>query len=366
MNDKILVVDDSEINRELLSDILCADYEILTAEHGEDAVEKLGIYQDGIAIVLLDLQMPKLDGFGVLGAMREHGWLERIPVLVITGEQSTVVESECFKLGVSDFIHKPFEPSLVRMRVKNIVDLFTYKKSLEDKVAQQTKTLREQYHLLESQATKLKQTNIRIIDILGMVVEFRNLESGEHINRVKGFTEILAKQFMVDFLEYGLNDHIIEMIVSSSSLHDVGKIAIPDNILLKPGRLTNEEFDCMKSHTTKGCDVLNNIEGIWEDEYRQYAYDICRHHHERFDGRGYPDGLKGDEIPVSAQLVSVADVYDALVSERCYKKAFPKDKAAEMIINGECGVFSPKLLISFGKVTKEFEALADSNKNKQV
>ena len=344
MNDKILVVDDSEINRELLSDILCADYEILTAEHGEDAVEKLGIYQDGIAIVLLDLQMPKLDGFGVLGAMREHGWLERIPVLVITGEQSTVVESECFKLGVSDFIHKPFEPSLVRMRVKNIVDLFTYKKSLEDKVAQQTKTLREQYHLLESQAAKLKQTNIRIIDILGMVVEFRNLESGEHINRVKGFTEILAKQFMVDFPEYRLNDHIIEMIVSSSSLHDVGKIAIPDNILLKPGRLTNEEFDCMKSHTTKGCDVLNNIEGIWEDEYRQYAYDICRHHHERWDGRGYPDHLKGDEISIGVQVVSIVDVYDALIRPRIYSQPVSKEQAYQMIADGECGQFSPDVL----------------------
>lgn len=366
MNDKILVVDDSEINRELLSDILEKEYEILTAEHGEEAIEKLDALEDGISIVLLDLQMPKLDGFGVLATMRERGWLERIPVLVITGEQSTIVESECFKLGVSDFIHKPFEPSLVRMRVKNIVDLFTYKKSLEDKVEIQTKTLREQYKLLKEQATKLKETNVRIIDILGMVVEFRNLESGEHINRVKGFTEILAKQFMVDFPEYGLDEHTIEMIVSSSSLHDVGKIAIPDNILLKPGRLTNEEFECMKSHTTKGCDVLNSIEGIWDDEYHKYAYDICRHHHERYDGRGYPDGLKGDDIPISAQLVSLADVYDALVSERCYKKAFPKDKAAEMIIGGECGVFSPKILTSFGKVTKAFEALADRNKDKQI
>lgn len=252
------------------------------------------------------------------------------------------------------------------MRVKNIVDLFTYKKSLEDKVAVQTQTLREQYNLLEIQAAKLKETNIRIIDILGMVVEFRNLESGEHIKRVKGFTEILANQFMKDYPEYGLTDHIIEMIVSSSSLHDVGKIAIPDNILLKPGRLTNEEFECMKSHTVRGCDVLNNIEGVWDDEYREYAYDICRHHHERFDGRGYPDGLKGDDIPISAQLVSVADVYDALVSERCYKKAFPKPQAAQMIINGECGIFSPKILDSFQKVTAQFEALADENKKPPV
>lgn len=366
MKDKILVVDDLELNRELLSDILTEDYDILMAEDGVQAIQMLDALQNEISIVLLDLQMPNLDGFGVLAAMREHHLLEHIPVLVITGEQSTVIESECFQLGVSDFIHKPFEPSLVRMRVKNIVDLFTYKKSLEDKVAMQTKTLREQYHLLEVQATKLKETNIRIIDILGMVVEFRNLESGEHIKRVKGFTEILAKQFMKDYPEYGLTDHTIEMIVSSSSLHDVGKIAIPDNILLKPGRLTNEEFECMKSHTVKGCEVLNSIEGVWEDEYQKYAYEICRHHHERFDGRGYPDGLKGDDIPISAQLVSVADVYDALVSERCYKKAFEKPQAAQMIINGECGVFSPKILDSFSKVTTQFAALADENKNQAV
>lgn len=361
MKDKILVVDDLELNRELLSDILSDDYDIIMAEDGLDAVEKLKALTDEIAVVLLDLQMPKLDGFGVLDKMKACGWLERIPVLIITGEKSAEVENQCFQCGVSDFIRKPFEPSLVRMRVKNIVDLFTYKKSLEEKVEKQTETLRKQYRLLQLQAAKLKENNIRIIDILGMVVEFRNVESGEHIKRVKGFTEILAKQFMQDYPEYGLNDHIIEMIVSSSSLHDVGKIAIPDNILLKPGRLTEEEFEYMKSHTTRGCDILNNIEGIWDDEYRKYAYDICRHHHERFDGKGYPDGLKGDDIPISAQLVSVADVYDALVSERCYKDAFSKSEAAHMITTGECGVFSPKLLESFRKVTKKFEQLADGN-----
>lgn len=350
-----------ELNRELLFDILSEDYEVIMAEDGLDAVNRLKELQDEITVVLLDMQMPKMDGFGVLAEMKSNGWIKKIPVLIITGEQSTEVENRCFQCGASDFIRKPFEPSLVHMRVKNIGDLFDYKKTLEEKVEKQTETLRKQYRLLQMQAAKLKENNNRIIDILGMVVEFRNLESGEHIQRVKGFTEILAKQFMKDYPEYGLDDHIIEMIVSSSSLHDVGKIAIPDNILLKPGRLTSEEFEYMKSHTTRGCDILNNIEDVWEDEYRKYAYEICRHHHERFDGKGYPDGLKGDDIPISAQLVSIADVYDALVSERCYKDAVLPAEAAHMIVTGECGMFSPKLLESFRKVIKEFEKLACGN-----
>jgi putative two-component system response regulator len=183
------------------------------------------------------------------------------------------------------------------------------------------------------------------------------MESGEHIQRVKGYTEILANEMMKSYPEYGLTAKKIEVIVSASALHDIGKIAIPDNILMKPGKLTNEEYEFMKSHTLRGCEILNNIKGAWDQEYGKYSYEICRYHHERFDGRGYPDGLEGDQIPISAQLVSIADVYDALVNERVYKDAFPKDKAFQMITQGECGVFSPKLLEAFRKVRKEFESL---------
>lgn len=216
--------------------------------------------------------------------------------------------------------------------------------------------------MLQLQAEKLQQSNVKIIDILGTVVEYRNLESGEHINRVKGFTKILAERLMEEYPEYGLTPKSVEMISSASALHDIGKIAIPDHILLKPGRLTEEEFDYMKSHTTRGCDILNSIEGVWDDSYGKLSYDICRHHHERYDGKGYPDGLKGEEIPIAAQIVSVADVYDALVTERVYKGAYTKDEAFHMIVNGECGVFSPKLLECFRHVRKDFEALADKQK----
>lgn len=362
MQNKILIVDDAELNRELLADILEDDYTIEMAEDGEEAIHKIKEYDKVLKAILLDLQMPKTDGFAVLEEMRKNGWMDRIPVLIISGEQAIEIENRCFELGVSDFIHKPFEPSLVKNRVKNNVDLFIYKNQLEAKVEKQTKTLREQNKMLQVQAEKLKENNEKIIEILGTVVEYRNLESGQHIKRVKGFTEILAHQLMKDYPEYGLDEHKIDMIVTASSLHDVGKISIPDKILLKPGRFTDDEFEYMKSHTTRGCDLLNQIEGIWNDEYRQTSYDICRYHHERYDGRGYPDRLKGDDIPISAQIVSVADVYDALVCERVYKDAYSKDKAFHMILNGECGNFSPKLMECLRKVKDQFEKLAEETK----
>lgn len=362
MVEKVLVVDDAELNRDLLQTILEKQYSLEMAENGEEAMQKLEELHEEIVAILLDLQMPKMDGFAVLEAMRSRKWMDKIPVLIISGERAVEIENRCFELGVTDFIHKPFEPSLVKSRVRNAVDLFGYKNNLEEKVKKQTETLSMQYRLLKIQAAKLKESNEKIIDILGTVVEYRNLESGQHIKRVKGFTKLLAERLMQDYPEYGLDEKKIEVIVAASSLHDIGKIAIPDSILLKPARLTKDEFEYIKSHTTRGCDIINSIEGIWEEDYRKVSYDICRHHHERFDGNGYPDGLKGDEIPISAQIVSVADVYDALVCERVYKDAIPKDEAFHMIIKGECGVFSPKLLECFRNVRAEFEKLAEEMK----
>lgn len=358
MRDKVLIVDDVDMNREILEEILKSDYQILHAENGKKAVEILNSRQEEIAVVLLDLIMPVMDGFGVLEVIKKNKWTDKVPVLIISGEGGVEVERKCFDYGISDFIKKPFDSKLVKIRVKNIVDLFLYKNHLEEKVEKQTETLRKQYKVLQLQAEKLRQSNVKIIDILGTVVEYRNLESGEHINRVKGFTEILANQLMKDYTEYGLDQNKVDMIVSASALHDIGKIAIPDNILLKPARLTDEEFDYMKSHTTRGCDIINSIEGVWDEAYGKLSYDICRHHHERYDGRGYPDGLKGEEIPIAAQIVSVADVYDALVTERVYKSAYTTDEAFHMIVTGECGIFSPKLLECFRQVKKEFEELA--------
>lgn len=362
MGEKVLVVDDVELNRDILEEILKDEYTVIQAENGKQALEILKNDPEGIAVILLDLIMPEMDGFQVLEVIKENKWTDKMPVLIISGEASVEIEKKCFDYGISDFIKKPFDNKLVKKRVKNVVDLFLYKNHLEEKVQIQTETLRKQYKVLQLQAEKLQQSNVKIIDILGTVVEYRNLESGEHINRVKGFTKILAQRLMEEYPEYELTPKSVEMISSASALHDIGKIAIPDHILLKPGRLTEEEFEYMKSHTTRGCDILNSIEGAWDDSYGKLSYDICRHHHERYDGKGYPDGLKGEEIPIAAQIVSVADVYDALVTERVYKGAYTKDEAFHMIVNGECGVFSPKLLECFRHVRKDFETLADKQK----
>lgn len=357
LKNKVLVVDDVEINRDILEGMLEEEYEVLTAQNGTEALRILDENAD-IEVMLLDLIMPEIDGFEVLRILKEKGRLERFPVVIISGDDSVENETKCFDYGIVDFIKKPFNAAIVRHRVENVVTLYTYRNRLEDKVAEQTRELSKQYEQLKQQALRLAQSNQKIIDILGTVVESRNLESGQHIQRVKTYTEILALQMMEDYPEYEITRHMIDVMVPASALHDVGKIAIPDNILLKPGRLTADEFEVMKSHTTRGCQILENIQGAWDEEYSKMTYEICRHHHEKYDGKGYPDGLAGDDIPISAQIVSIADVYDALVNERVYKDAYPKDQAYNMILNGECGTFSPKLLECFRKVRKKFEAVS--------
>ncbi len=359
MREKVLVVDDMEINRDILESILEEEYSVLLAENGKQAVELLGSYREEIKMVLLDLVMPEMNGFDVLSKMREMFLIGRIPVLVITGEDSIETERKCFDCGVSDFARKPFDNVLIKKRVKNTIELFLHKNELEKLVEKQTVTLKRQNEILQEQADDMARNNERIVEILGNIVEYRNLESGEHIQRVKYFSRILAKSIMKEFPQYGLTMEKIDVLTSASALHDIGKIAIPDNVLLKPGRLTAEEFECMKTHTTKGGEILNSIKGIWTDDYRRACYDICMYHHERYDGRGYPKGLAGDDIPISAQIVSVADVYDALVTKRVYKGAYGKDEAFKMIIDGQCGTFSPKIMKCFRDVREEFEETAE-------
>lgn len=361
MRDKILIVDDAEINRELLSEILQDEYDIMTAQNGREALDLLEKSHDDITVVLLDLLMPEMDGFEVLENLSKKPWGKKLGKIIISGDDAISTEARCFELGVSDFVHKPFNNSLVRKRVNNVAVLFKYQERLEQTVEKQTDTLKKQFRLLQLQAEQLRLSKANVIDILGTVVEYRNLESGEHIKRVKDYTRILAQKLMECYPEYNLTQEKIEVIASASALHDIGKIAIPDSILLKPGKLTNEEFDYMKSHTTRGCEILKNIKNVWDEEYGTASYEICRHHHERYDGKGYPDGLKGEDIPISAQIVSVADVYDALVNERVYKRAFSKEKAFQMITTGECGVFSPKILDCFWNVRKEFEKLTEQD-----
>lgn len=364
MKDKILIVEDTEVSLAILTGILEEHYEVITAKTGTQAISLIESFNKELYVVLLDLIIPETDGFGVLEFMNKKKYISKIPVIVISSESNAQTEEKCFDYGASDFIKKPFNNALVLRRVKNTVELHRYRNQLENRVDSQTKmlrkqteTLKKQNQLLHMQADKLKKSNENIIDILGNVVESRSLENVQHIKRIKAISKILASRLMKDYPEYGLTKEQVDLIANASALHDIGKIAIPDSILNKPAKLTDMEFDYMKSHTTRGSEIVNNIKGVWDEKYSKVSYEICRHHHERYDGKGYPDGLAGEEIPLSAQIVSVADAYDALISERVYKSAFLPDQAFHMIITGECGVFSPKILESFRNAYKEIEAL---------
>ena len=356
--DIALVVDDVELNREILSEMLEDDFKTLEACDGLEALEIIKAHSDDIAVLLLDLVMPNLGGIDILKILREDNLLDKFPVLIITGESSLEIEEQCLTLGAFDFIKKPFNPAVVSHRTKNAVSLFTYKNHLEDLVTEQTAQLRQQTEELQQKNLRLEKTNESTIELLSTVVESRNLESGTHVRRVKEFTRILAEKLKEKYPEYGLTDRYVYLVSIASSMHDVGKIMISDTVLLKPGKLTPEEFDYMKTHTLCGCEVLEHSRHMWDKEYFDLCWQICRYHHEKWDGRGYPEGLKEDEIPISAQLVSVADCYDALTTERVYKKAFTPDKAFEMISNGECGQFNPKVMDCFSSCKEQFSDFA--------
>lgn len=327
---KILIVDDSEMNRAILTDMLENEYEILEAENGVEAINILQKYSVEISLVLLDIVMPEMDGFEVLQVMNESGWIEDIPVIMISAETASKHMQKAYELGVTEFIGRPFDVMVVRHRVVNTILLYTKQKRLTSLVADQVYEKEQRSNLL--------------INILSHIVEFRNEESGLHVLHIRTLTEILLKQLVQKTDRYALSQEDIGLIGLASALHDVGKMAIPDEILNKPGRLTKEEFEVIKTHTTEGAKILEALPWYESESLVKIAYEICRWHHERYDGTGYPDGLKGDEIPISAQIVALADVYDALTSERVYKKAIPHEEAVQMILGGQCGNFNPLVL----------------------
>ena len=326
----ILIVDDSEMNRAILSEILGSDYNILEAANGEECLAMLEQYDTGIALILLDIVMPVMDGFEVLAAMNRNHWIEDIPVIMISSEDSDPVVRHAYEMGVSDYVSRPFDASIVYRRVFNTIKLYAKQRRLISLVTSQTRE-------------KEKNTQM-MVSILSEVVEFRNGESGLHVQHIGTLTQRLLERLTQKTDKYDLPPEKQELIVLASALHDIGKIAIDDKLLNKPGRLTQEEFNIMKTHTVIGANMLDKL-GIYRSEALvRTAYEICRWHHERWDGRGYPDGLSGDRIPISAQVVSMADVYDALVSKRVYKAAYAPDTAVQMILHGDCGTFNPLLL----------------------
>ena len=337
---KILIVDDSEINRSLLSDMLDDEYEIIEAENGMEASAILHEHEHEISLMLLDIMMPVMDGFETLEAMNKNGWIKDIPVIMISAETVPSYVDRAYDLGVQDFINRPFDERTVRRRVVNTILLFAKQKELS--------------HMVMNQIMEKENDNKLMIEILSNIVEFRNGESGLHVLHIRVLTEIILK-WLIDNSEYGLSEDDIYLICNASALHDIGKISIASEILNKPGRLTDEEFKIMKGHALEGARLLQDIPMRENEPLIQLGYQICRWHHERFDGRGYPDGLKGEEIPIAAQVVALADVYDALTSKRVYKPAFSHEKAVDMILNGECGVFNPVLLTCLKELSETLE-----------
>ncbi len=345
---KILIADDAEINRGILGSIFNEQFEVVEAENGAVAIDMIDKYADSLSLIFLDLIMPEKNGIEVLAYMKEADYLRYIPVIMITGEATMETDMKAHEYGVADIIYKPFSRRIVTRRALNIIELYEQRNDMEALLEQRTLQLRA------SQA-KLERTNEFLMNALSSVLEFRSLESGEHIARVKNLTKIMLNNWVKLYPECGYSQDDIDQMVNASALHDIGKIGIPDEVLLKPGRLTKEEFDVIKTHTTIGCEILEKFKQENSDFY-QYCYDICRYHHERYNGKGYPDGLVGNEIPVWAQIVSVVDVYDALVSPRVYKDPFEVPEAMRMIYDGECGIFGPEVLACFKEA--EFEILS--------
>ena len=359
----ILIVDDNEINRGILGEIFKDKFMILEAGNGIEAMQIIEKQSDKLSAILLDIVMPEMDGYQVLEAMVKKGNLnETIPVLMITADTSTEAERTSYQKGAADVIHKPFDPVIVDKRVERTVELYNHKKHLETQVDDQTRVLKKQFLYLKKQEERLRNSNEKVIDTIASIVEFRNLESSYHLKRIKGFVRILGLTALNNFPELGLTPHMLDVITQASAMHDIGKISVPDSILLKPGRLNNEEFELMKSHTTRGCEIIEMLRDVQDKEFYEMCLDICRHHHERYDGGGYPDGLKGEENSIGAQLTAIADVYDALVSDRVYKSAYPLDKAFDMIKDGECGVFSNKILACFEFARPDMEKLVNDTK----
>ena len=347
---QILIVDDSEMNRAILSEILCGDYRILEAADGEECLKKMQQHVGDIALVLLDLMMPKMNGFEVLDFMNRNHAIEDLPVIMISGEDSEASVRRAYEMGVSDYVARPFDARVVYRRVFNTIKLYAKQRRLVT--------------LLSEQIREREKNTSMLVGVLSQIVEFRNGESGPHVQHIQRLSERILEKLLERPNRYHITSELQDSIPLAAALHDIGKIAIDEKILNKPGRLTPEEFELIKTHTVRGAEMLSRLQNFNHEPLLQTAYSIARWHHERWDGRGYPDGLKGDEIPIEAQIVSLADVYDALTSVRCYKKAYSHETAVKMILHGECGQFNPILLECF--IAIEAELKEDLEEERQL
>lgn len=344
---KILIVDDSEFNRDMLKEILGETYNYLEAENGNQAIQMIG-ENIGIDLMLLDINMPQMNGFEVLEIMKRSQCIAETPVIMISSEDAVDTMRKAYELGITDYITRPFDSVIVKKRVQNTLGLYMKQKHL--------------INVVYDQVYEKEETNNIMIRILSNVLGSRNSESREHILHIKTATELMLRQLVKITDAYPMTEADISLITTASSLHDIGKIRIPEEILNKPGRLTDEEFRIMKTHSELGADMIQDMHFPKDNSLVRASWEICRWHHERWDGKGYPDGLKGEEIPISAQVVSIVDVYDALTSERCYKKAFDHDTAIQMILDGQCGQFNPILLKCLKELRLQLSKMLDKEK----
>lgn len=341
MKNKILIVDDAEINRSLLADILSVEYDIMEASNGVEAVSLLNQYHADLSLILLDIVMPEMDGFEVLAIMNRNGWIQSIPVITISAETSSSYIEHAYDLGAADYISRPFDEKTVLRRVSNMLMLYTKQKILEGMVTEQ---------IIDKE-----KNNFLMVEILSNIVEFRNGESGLHVLHIRVITEMLLKKLLEKTDEIHLSLSDIALIVNASALHDIGKISIPEEILNKPGRLTPEEFEVMKTHSAVGAQILKNAPNRQTEKLIQVAHDICRWHHERYDGSGYPDQLVGEQIPIAAQVVGLADAYETLTTGSGSQPPVPCAAAVQMLCTGEAGAFNPVLLDCLREIENEID-----------
>lgn len=357
---KMLVADNIEMNKSILHEIFSSRYEMIETDSAELVFRFIMQYKSNISIILMNENIARKMSRETVQTLTDLKIFDNIPIiLVLNGDTSHRAKHLNMEMPFSDVIASPVNPHVIIKRVANLVELYSHKNELEELVERQTAKILSQNKALKLQQRKINTINNDMLDTLSTVIEYRDVESGRHIHRIKKFTEVMLRVLAYKYPKYNMTEERINLISSASALHDIGKIAIPDSILLSPRRLTYEEFKIMKDHTIKGCDLLNQLDSVERNEYFTYCYDICRYHHEKFDGKGYPDGLVGNQIPIWAQVVSVADCYDALTSERPYKAAFTHDQAVEMIRTGACGAFSEEMMDCFGEVLSEFKSLAE-------
>ena len=339
---KILIIDDSEKNRGELTEMLEREFDVINASDAKQGIEMINKYGEDIALLLLEVKICGMSGFEVLTYMKHSGITENIPVIMISDEKSESFIRRAYDLGAVDYIGRPFDFQTVYTRVLNTIKLYAKQRRLEKLVAR---------NMVEKE-----KNNRMLIGVLEQVIEYRNGESGIHVSHIKILTEMLLDKLMQKTDKYNLSWSQRMMIITSSALHDIGKVGIEEKIINKTEKLTEEESNEMKMHTLIGAGMIENLDEYKDEELTQIAYGICRGHHERYDGKGYPDGLKGDDIPIGAQVVALADEYDRLVMGRPNKKSVSHEQAVNMIKDRECGKFNPILVECFLEISDEIKA----------